>query len=239
MGRRAADRALRRERLDRARPATRSKYEWDLDGDGEFDDGHDLADAEGHLHRRDSENVAVAVRVKDAHDRQNLDRQPDRLPGRLAAAVDDRRAGTDPHLGRRPTDRIRRLRRSRRNKERRGRHAGRKTATGRCACCTARSKRRTATNIRSQVFPGVEEGHDRRSRPPYPAFVNFIFSATDARGLSAETSVKVEARPVPLQIHSEPPGIEIGVGETNVIDARTNTSRSKARAPPSRPRTKP
>ena len=92
-----------------------------------------------------------------------------------------------------------------------------KTATGRCACCTARSKRRAATNIRSRSSPASAEGTINAPDHSFPSFVNFIFSATDARGLSAEISRKVEARPVPLQIHSEPPGIDIGVGETHLV----------------------
>jgi glucose/arabinose dehydrogenase len=66
------------------------------------------------------------------------------------------------------------------------------------------------------VFPGVKGGTIGAPDHSYPSYVNFIFSATDSRGLSAETSVKVKARPVPLQIHSEPPGIEIGVGESSL-----------------------
>jgi glucose/arabinose dehydrogenase len=66
------------------------------------------------------------------------------------------------------------------------------------------------------VFPGVKGGTVGAPDHSYPSYVNFIFSATDSRGLSAETSRKVKARPVPLQIHSEPPGIDIGVGESSL-----------------------
>jgi glucose/arabinose dehydrogenase len=68
-----------------------------------------------------------------------------------------------------------------------------------------------------QVFPGVGEGTINAPDHSFPSFVNFIFSATDSRGLSTEISRKVEARPVPLQIHSDPPGIDVGVGETHLV----------------------
>jgi glucose/arabinose dehydrogenase len=67
-----------------------------------------------------------------------------------------------------------------------------------------------------QVFPGVKGGTVLAPDHSYPSYINFILSASDARGLSNEASVKIKARPIPLQIHSEPPGIEIGVGESSV-----------------------
>jgi hypothetical protein len=67
-----------------------------------------------------------------------------------------------------------------------------------------------------QVFPGVDEGTVGAPDHEFPSYVNFILSATDARGLTAEAEVKVEARPVPLQIRSAPAGILIGVGETKL-----------------------
>jgi glucose/arabinose dehydrogenase/uncharacterized membrane protein YgcG len=67
-----------------------------------------------------------------------------------------------------------------------------------------------------QVFPGVKGGIVNAPDHSFPSYINFILSASDSRGLSAEASVKIKARPVSLQIHSEPPGIEIGVGESTV-----------------------
>ena len=67
-----------------------------------------------------------------------------------------------------------------------------------------------------QVFPGVKGGTVLAPDHSFPSYLNFILGATDSRGLSAEASIKIEARPVPLQIHSEPAGIEIGIGESTV-----------------------
>jgi glucose/arabinose dehydrogenase len=67
------------------------------------------------------------------------------------------------------------------------------------------------------TFTGVGEGTINAPDHSYPSYINFVLSATDSRGLSNEATTKLTARPVPLQIHSEPPGIEIGVGETTVI----------------------
>jgi hypothetical protein len=67
------------------------------------------------------------------------------------------------------------------------------------------------------TFTGVGEGTINAPDHSYPSYINFVLGATDARGLSNEASVKLTARPVSMQIHSEPPGIEIGVGETTVV----------------------
>ncbi len=68
-----------------------------------------------------------------------------------------------------------------------------------------------------QVFPGVKGGTVLAPDHSYPSYLNFILSASDSRGLAAEASVKIKARPVPLQVRSEPSGIEIGIGESTVI----------------------
>lgn len=68
-----------------------------------------------------------------------------------------------------------------------------------------------------QVFPGVKGGTVLAPDHSFPSYLNFILGATDSRGLSAEASLKIKARPVSMQIDSEPAGIEIGVGETTVV----------------------
>lgn len=62
-----------------------------------------------------------------------------------------------------------------------------------------------------QVFPGVSEGSFLAPDHEYPSYLDVFLTATDSRGLSATESVRIAARPVGLKIHSDPPGIELGV----------------------------
>ncbi|HEY2715200.1 MAG TPA: PQQ-dependent sugar dehydrogenase [Solirubrobacterales bacterium] len=63
-----------------------------------------------------------------------------------------------------------------------------------------------------QVFPGIASSHIEAPDHDYPSYINFILTATDERGLSAEASVKIAARPVSVQLRSNPPGIELVAG---------------------------
>ncbi len=63
-----------------------------------------------------------------------------------------------------------------------------------------------------QVFPGVSSGQVAAPDHDYPSYLNFILTATDKRGLSNERTVKIAARPDPLQLRSVPPGIELVAG---------------------------
>jgi glucose/arabinose dehydrogenase len=63
-----------------------------------------------------------------------------------------------------------------------------------------------------QVFPGVSSGQVAAPDHDYPSYLNFTLTATDKRGLSNERTVKIAARPDPLQLRSVPPGIELVAG---------------------------
>ncbi len=63
-----------------------------------------------------------------------------------------------------------------------------------------------------QVFPGVASGQVAAPDHDYPSYLNFTLTATDKRGLSNERTVKIAARPDPLQLRSVPSGIELVAG---------------------------
>ena len=57
-----------------------------------------------------------------------------------------------------------------------------------------------------QVFPAKSEGEFPAPDHDFPAFIKLELIATDSRGLRSQESVKIEARPVALQLRSNPPG---------------------------------
>ena len=63
-----------------------------------------------------------------------------------------------------------------------------------------------------QVFPATETGTLIAPDHDYPSQIELSLTATDARGLSATKTLKLEPRPVPLSIVSSPPGITLTAG---------------------------
>lgn len=63
-----------------------------------------------------------------------------------------------------------------------------------------------------QIFPGTWEGELTAPEHDYPSYLEIALTATDPRGLSATTTLKLNARPVELRIRSEPPGVRLTAG---------------------------
>jgi glucose/arabinose dehydrogenase len=62
------------------------------------------------------------------------------------------------------------------------------------------------------TFPGVT--HDELTAPEhdYPSYIGVTLTVSDKRGLTATTSVKIEARAVNVKLASQPPGIDLVAG---------------------------
>ena len=63
-----------------------------------------------------------------------------------------------------------------------------------------------------RMFPGVETGTLIAPSHEYPSFIELTLTATDARGLATSKSVRVQPRPVTLDLRSDPPGIPLTAG---------------------------
>ncbi|MBS1886751.1 MAG: PQQ-dependent sugar dehydrogenase [Actinobacteria bacterium] len=188
------------------------KYEWELEGDGKFDDGSN-SPTQQFTYTDGTHNVVAAVRVEDVNTHKSSVAKLTVYPGDSPPKVTI--AEPAPSLTWKVGQQLRFA----------GSAVAREGAGAKLPAADLYWKTRLlhcpfeASKCHEhpiQVFPGVEEGTLGAPDHEFPSFVNFILSATDSRGLTAEASVKVEARPVPLQIRSEPPGILFGVGETKV-----------------------
>jgi glucose/arabinose dehydrogenase len=189
------------------------KYEWDLDGDGEFDDGAD-APTQQFEYTDGTKNVEVAVRVKDlATDNSSIAHltvYPGDSPPRITIAepAPSLTWGVGQSLH---------FKGSAEGQEQKGAvplPAADLNWKARLLHCPFAASSCHEHPI--QEFSGVAEGTIGAPDHSYPAYVNFFLGATDARGLSNETSIKLAARAVAMQIRSEPPGVEIGIGEAKL-----------------------
>lgn len=191
-------------------PAT---YEWDLDGDGEFDDGQD-SPTEQFEYTDGTKNVEVAVRVKDSvtdnSSIAHLTVYPGDSPPRVTIAEPAPSltwgVGQPIHF-----------QGSAEGQEQKGAvplAASDLNWKARLLHCPFQSSNCHEHPI--QEFSGVAEGTIGAPDHSYPSYINIFLGATDARGLSNETVVKIAPRPVSRQIRSEPPGIEIAIGESKV-----------------------
>ncbi|HEY5334096.1 MAG TPA: PQQ-dependent sugar dehydrogenase, partial [Solirubrobacterales bacterium] len=198
-------------------PAGHAKeYEWDLNGDGEFDDGtNSPTQTKTFPKETPQENVSVGVRVKDAQTGKTsiarLTVYPGDSPPKITI-VDPEESltwgvGQSIHFE------------GYANSEEQGKKDADMPAEDlfwkmRLLHCPHEASSCHEHPI--TTFTGIGEGTIKAPDHSFPSYINFILSATDERGLSGEATVKLTARPVPMQIHSEPPGIEIGIGETTV-----------------------
>jgi glucose/arabinose dehydrogenase len=188
------------------------KYEWDLNGDGAFDEGSD-SPTQQVTYTDGSENVTAAVRVEDVQTGKSsvakLTVYPGDSPPRVTISEPSPSltwsVGQPLHFA--------------------GSAVAQEGSGATLPAADLYWKVRLlhcpfeASSCHEhplQIFPAVTEGEIGAPDHEFPSYVNFILSATDSRGLTAERSLKVEARPVPLQIRSEPPGILMGVGETKL-----------------------
>jgi glucose/arabinose dehydrogenase len=189
------------------------KYEWDLDGDGAFDDGPDSATAQFE-YTDGTKNVEAAVRVKDTETDNSSIAHLTVYPGDSPPQVTI--AEPAPSLTWGVGDPIH-FSGSAEAREQKGAvalPAASLNWEARLLHCPF-----GPTNCHEhpiQKFPGVAEGTVGAPDHSYPSYVRILLKATDARGLTAEAAVKLAARAVPLQIHSEPAGIEIGIGESKL-----------------------
>jgi glucose/arabinose dehydrogenase len=189
------------------------KYEWDLDGDGEFDDGTD-SPTQQFEYTDGTKNVEVAVRVKDVETGNSsvahLTVYPGDTPPRVTISEPEPSltwgVGQPIHFAG-----------SAEAQEQKGAAplpAASLNWKVRLLHCPFEASSCHEHPI--QEFSGVTEGTIGAPDHSYPSYVKFILGATDARGLSNETLVKLSPRPVPMQIRSEPPGVEIGIGESKL-----------------------
>lgn len=186
-------------------PGSVLSYEWDLDGDGSFDDGGGATRSETYSDPND--NVDVAVRVRDQTTTKSAIARLTIYPGDSPPQIQI--AEPSPSL----TWGVgQNLHFSGSAKEADGDPigaSGLKWDTRVLHCPFAALK---CHEHPLQTFTGVSGGNVAAPNHDYPSFVNFIFTATDQRGLSSQQSVKVAARPVTLALRSSPPGILIAVG---------------------------
>jgi glucose/arabinose dehydrogenase len=66
-----------------------------------------------------------------------------------------------------------------------------------------------------RMFPGVEAGTVVAPTHDYPSYIELTLTATDARGLAATKTVRVQPRAVTLDLRSEPPGIALTAADLN------------------------
>jgi hypothetical protein len=190
-----------------------AQYEWDLDGDGEFDDGTD-SPSEQFQYTDGTKNVEVAVRVKDLETENSSIGSMTVYPGDAPPQVTIAEPAPGLTWG---VGMPIRFKGSAEGREQKGAvplPAADLNWKARLLHCPIEASSCHEHPI--QEFSGVAEGTVGAPDHSYPAYINFLLSATDARGLSNETSVKLAARPVAMRIRSEPPGVEIGIGESKL-----------------------
>jgi glucose/arabinose dehydrogenase len=188
-------------------PGDTLEYEWDLDGDGTFDPATpDSSESETY---GVATNVTAAVRVKDLDTGKSSVARLKLYPGDSPPQVEI--SAPAPSLTWGVGQRIH--------------FEGSARAMGGSGPAIDTSGLYWKTRLLHcpfgpddchehpiQVFPGIASSDLETPDHDYPSYVNFILTATDERGLSAEASVKILARPVLLQLRSQPPGIKLVAG---------------------------
>lgn len=181
-------------------------YHWDLDGDGQFDDGTSATIAKTYS---SATNVTVAVRVEDTTTGKSSVASLKIYPGDTPpqVTISEPAASLSWGVGQ-PIQ-----------------FAGSATAKeGTGAAIPEASLYWKARLLHCpfgpvnchehpiQIFPGTEAGEFAAPDHDYPSYITLFLTATDERGLSAEASVKIPARPVSLGLRSEPPGVALVAG---------------------------
>jgi glucose/arabinose dehydrogenase len=185
-------------------PGSPLGYEWDLDGDGSFDDGGGATRTETYAA---AVNVEVGVRVRDEVTTKSavahLTIYPGDEPPQIAIVEPSPSltwgvgqnlhfSGTAKEFDGDPIT------------------GSRLQWDARVLHCPVAAQKCHEHPL--QTFSGVLSGNVAAPNHDYPSYVNFIFTATDERGLRGRQAVEVAARPVTLALRSSPPGVLIAVG---------------------------
>ncbi|HEY2054213.1 MAG TPA: hypothetical protein VGH14_09795 [Solirubrobacterales bacterium] len=189
-------------------PGAMLAYEWDFHNSGKFDEGSD-SPTEEFTYTDGTKNVEAAVRVKDLETSNSSVAKIKIYPGDSPPKVTI--SEPSPSLTWEVGQQIK--------------FAGSAVANGGAGGPLPPGDLNWTTRLLHcpfeasschehplQIFPGTDEGTIGAPDHDFPSYIHFFLTATDSRGLSEEASVKVEARPVSLQLRSEPPGIELVAG---------------------------
>lgn len=181
-------------------------YEWDLDGDGSFNNGGGIARTETYS---TASNVAVAVKVNDVDTGKSSIARLTVYPGDSPPAVQIKEPATTLTWGVGQPIHL----------------AGSAKAEAGSGSTIPRNGLYWNTRLLHcpfgptqchehplQVFPAKESGEFPAPEHDYPSYPKISLTATDGRGQSATSVVKIAARPVALNLASNPPDITLTAG---------------------------
>jgi len=177
-------------------------YAWDLDGDGQFDDSNSATPSRTYSVAK---NITVSLQVEDNEGKTSRDAvvvyPGDTPPQPLITAPSPTltwAVGQDVEFAGHAVD----------SEEPGGLVApeGLRWSTRILHCPAA---------CHAHPYQGFSETATGTLRAPdhdYPAKIEFVLTATDARGLSASQTLLIDPRAVTLRIVSDPPGVTLGAG---------------------------
>jgi glucose/arabinose dehydrogenase len=181
-------------------------YAWDLDGDGQFDDSTAAAPS---FTYKTAKNVTVALQVKDQSGKTSVAKTvvypgdtPPTAQITKPAASQTWGVGQQIEFAGKATD----------NEDGGGGSlpASDLSWKTRILHCPAACHEHPL-----QSYPEVASGVLTAPDHDYPSHLEFVFTATDSRGLSATDSVQIDARPATIHVVSDPPGVILGAGESS------------------------
>lgn len=177
-------------------------YEWDLNGDGNFDPPTSTSTATETY--EDTENHTAEVRVTDSHGASSIDRvtiypgdtppEPEviepssSLEWSVGEQIDFKGAATDEEDGTLPSTSL--------------------DWSARLLHCPSSGCHAHPL----QAFPAVDSGSFAVPDHDYPSHIELTLTATDSRGLSATKTVRIDPQAVDLAIASNPPGLSLTAG---------------------------
>jgi hypothetical protein len=176
-------------------------YEWDLDGDGEFDDSTSQKPS---FTYKTAQNVTVSLRVKDEANKVSVARTIV-YPGDTPPSVEITEpspsltwgVGQQIHFAGVATD----------AEDGGVLPASRLSWKTRVLHCPAACHQHPL-----QSYPEVDSGVLEAPDHDYPSHLDFILTATDSRGLSASQTVEIDPRAVTVHLASDPAGVTLGAG---------------------------
>jgi glucose/arabinose dehydrogenase len=178
-------------------------YAWDLDGDGQFDDS---TSASPSFTYKSAQNVTVALRVEDGTGKTGVakavvypgDTPPTAtitkpspsLTWGVGQQIEFAGEATDAEDG-----------------------GGGQLAASALSWKTRILHCPASCHVHPlQSYPETRSGVLEAPDHDYPSHLEFVFTATDSRGLSATDSVLIDARPATIHLASDPPGALLGAG---------------------------